>query len=115
MVIAAKTISHGESHTDAPNHAIVSTGKINSTSASECQANAGGNMHEPDLPEKDHRQEAEGLDHRNPDPDDMPSFGAIILTIIKYIAILIGIVIFLVLFGLFALYLVCAFGGGGHF
>ena len=67
-------------------------------------------MHEPDLPEKDHR-----IPDPDPDSDDRPSFGDIILTIIKYIAILIGILVFLVIFGLFALYLVCAFGSGGHF
>lgn len=110
MVIAAMTTSHGENSMAAHHHATVSTGKINTTSAPECHANAAGNMHEPGLPEKDHR-----IPDPDPDSDDRPSFGDIILTIIKYIAILIGILVFLVIFGLFALYLVCAFGSGGHF
>lgn len=67
-------------------------------------------MHEPGLPEEDHRKADDATDHRIPDADDTLSAGNIFLTIIKAIAILVGILIFLVILGLFVLYLVCAFG-----
>ena len=74
--------------------------------------NAGGNMHEPGAPRSADQvpPETTELQDNGPDMDALPSFGRILCTIFKYICILIGGLIVLVILGLFVLYLVCAFG-----